>query len=66
MTEEIPIEQQINEAREKVFAALKDPHATSQQRRELSENLTRLCSKQIVARQLANEPKPIILKEMRK
>ena len=61
-----PIEEQIAEAREAVFASLQDPAATAQHKRRLGEKLTRLCSRQIVERQIANEPKPILLKEMRK
>jgi hypothetical protein len=61
-----PIEEQIAEAREAVFSSLQDPTATAQHRRRLAENLTKLCSRQIVEQQLANQPAPILLKEMRK
>lgn len=61
-----PIEEQINEAREACFTAIKDPNANPQQKRRLAERLSRLCARQIVARQLEHEPKPILLKGMRK
>lgn len=61
-----PIEEQINEAREAVFAALRNPNSTWVERKNLQENLSRLLSRQIVARQMANEPKPYLLPEMRK
>lgn len=64
--QEPTIEQQINEAREAVFASLQDPNANPQQKRRLAEKLCRLCSRQIVERQIANEPKPIVFGWMRK
>ena len=59
------IEEQLNEAREAVFVAIRNgaPHA---EKNRLQEELGRLCSRQIVQRQMASEPKPLILKEMRK
>lgn len=59
-------EQSIQEQLEGVTIELMNPDLSEYQKRCLLDESIRLNSKMIIERQLANEPKPYFLKEMRK
>lgn len=56
------IEEQITETRTALFAALRNPNASYIEKRDLQEKLGLLTSRQIVQRQMQNEPAPRLVR----